>query len=207
MSFWTDDPFYIRKRLHFEFKRLTSSTMLRKHKLNSPMCIKFHARLHDKKQKCSSLPIPKTTAWNNSFYFLAMFGRISDTHVTCIWLSTHLPDVQHLFTSITQLPVWASWFTAGNYSANTANQGWKQGTVISVADPENSERGDQETWNISRGTVISVADPETSERGDQETWNISRRIRRPSFWAYFLQGRGGMAPLPPPPGIRYWICM
>ena len=51
----------------------------------------------------------------------------------------------------------------------------------------------------------AVADPDTSERGGQETWNISRRTWRPSFLAYFLQaGGGGHGPLGPPPWIRYW---
>ena len=43
-------------------------------------------------------------------------------------------------------------------------------------------------------------DPETSERGGQETWNISRRTRWPSFFGLFLQARGGIIPLAPLPG-------
>ena len=51
----------------------------------------------------------------------------------------------------------------------------------------------------------AVADPENSERGGQETWNISRRAQRPSFFGLFFTGQGGggaMAPLAPP-WIRY----
>ena len=47
--------------------------------------------------------------------------------------------------------------------------------------------------------VVPVADPETSERGGQETWNISCCIRRPSFFAYFYKRGGGRGPLGPPP--------
>ena len=47
---------------------------------------------------------------------------------------------------------------------------------------------------------------QTSERGGQETWNISRRTGRPSFFGLFLQARGGgHGPLGPPPWIRYWL--
>ena len=54
---------------------------------------------------------------------------------------------------------------------------------------------------------LPVADPETSERGGQETWNISCRARWPSFFGLFLQARGGGAwpPCSPPPWIRYWL--
>ena len=36
-----------------------------------------------------------------------------------------------------------------------------------------------------------VADPETSEKGGQETWNISHHARWPSFLWLFFTGRGG----------------
>ena len=43
----------------------------------------------------------------------------------------------------------------------------------------------------------SVADPETLEMGPRNM-NLSHHAWRPSFYDYFLQARGGMAPLPPP---------
>ena len=53
--------------------------------------------------------------------------------------------------------------------------------------------------------MFPVADPETSEGGGGETWNISRRARRPSFFGLFLLGEGGGWPPCPPPWIRYWF--
>ena len=55
--------------------------------------------------------------------------------------------------------------------------------------------------------IYAVADPETSERGGQETWNISHRGWWPSFFGLFLQagGGGGMAPLPPLDPLLLWV--
>ena len=52
-------------------------------------------------------------------------------------------------------------------------------------------------------TSFAVVDPETSERGGQETWNISRRTWWPSFFGLFLQARGGTAPLAPPGSVLF----
>ena len=48
--------------------------------------------------------------------------------------------------------------------------------------------------------IISVADPETSERGGAETWNITRRIRRPSFSLLIFTNKGGHGQFANPPG-------
>ena len=48
---------------------------------------------------------------------------------------------------------------------------------------------------------ITVADPETSEGGGGAKDMKYKPPRAAAiFLAYFLQARGGMAPLPPPPG-------
>ena len=55
--------------------------------------------------------------------------------------------------------------------------------------------------DLSFTGVISVADPESSEGGGQETWNISRHVWWPSFFYLIFTGQGGAwPPCPPPPG-------
>ena len=52
--------------------------------------------------------------------------------------------------------------------------------------------------------MMAVADPETSERGGPR--NVKYKPPRVAaiFLAYFLQARGGMAPLPSPGSATGW---
>ena len=82
-------------------------------------------------------------------------------------------------------------------------------SLITLIDLFESNNSMDINFLFGRSKVQStVADPETSERGGQETWNISRCAWRPSFFGYFLQARGGgMGPPPLDPLLnQYEFC-
>ena len=96
----------------------------------------------------------------------------------------------------------------GAYSVGSLSQkvSWKWGNGsttdigrmaqnLPVADPVAGRRG--EGGSSSSGSSGRV-------RGGRETWNLCSRLWQPSFlWLIFTGPGGIMAPLPPPPRIRY----